>query len=76
MGLGIVEIPQHSDCAWREDPKVHAHAVLGRRDSSTCGGHLLEARVRPTLELVLTEPPSYLKREYDTESHLPLISIG
>jgi predicted DNA-binding protein with PD1-like motif len=47
------------------DPKVHAHAVLGRRDSSTCGGHLLEARVRPTLELVLTEPPSYLKREYD-----------
>lgn len=21
-------------------PKIHAHAVLGRRDGSTCGGHL------------------------------------
>lgn len=58
------------------EPKVHAHVVLGRRDSSTCGGHLLEARVRPTLELILTEPPSYLRREYDTASHLPLIRIG
>jgi hypothetical protein len=58
------------------DPKVHAHAVLGRRDSSTCGGHLLEARVRPTLELVLTQPPNYLRREFDAESRLPLIRIG
>jgi uncharacterized protein len=58
------------------DPKVHAHAVLGRRDTSTCGGHLLAGHVRPTLELVLTEPPNYLRREYDAESHLPLIKIG
>jgi predicted DNA-binding protein with PD1-like motif len=57
-------------------PKVHAHAVLGRRDSSTCGGHLLQARVRPTLELVLTQPPNYLRREFDAESQLPLIKIG
>ena len=58
------------------EPKVHAHAVLGRRDSSTCGGHLLEAHVRPTLELVLTQPPNYLRREFDPESRLPLIKIG
>ena len=25
-------------------PKLHAHVVLGRRDGSACGGHLLEAR--------------------------------
>src|SRR5689334_12473823 len=29
-------------------PKVHAHVVLGRRDGSTRGGHLIEAHVRPT----------------------------
>jgi predicted DNA-binding protein with PD1-like motif len=57
-------------------PKVHAHVVLGRRDASTVGGHLLEARVRPTLEVVLIESPAYLQRKHDPVSGLPLISIG
>lgn len=59
----------------RGTAKAHAHVVLGRRDASTCGGHLLQARVRPTLELILNEPPAYLRREYDAESHLALIRI-
>jgi uncharacterized protein len=59
-----------------EDRKVHAHVVLGRRDGSACGGHLLAARVRPTLEVILTEAPGYLKREHDPESGLALIRIG
>src|SRR5690349_18576405 len=41
-------------------PKVHAHVVLGLRDGTARGGHLLEAHVRPTLEVVLTESPTYL----------------
>ena len=57
-------------------PKLHIHAVLGRRDGSVCGGHLLRATVRPTLEVVLTDSPSYLKREFDAASGLPLIKIG
>jgi hypothetical protein len=57
-------------------PKLHAHVVLGRRDGSACGGHLLEARVRPTLEVILTESPAYLERELDPESGLALIRIG
>jgi predicted DNA-binding protein with PD1-like motif len=57
-------------------PKVHVHAVLGRRDGSTRGGHLLEARVRPTLEVIVTESPGYLKREHDRESGLALIRGG
>jgi uncharacterized protein len=36
-------------------PNIHAHVVLGKRDGSTCGGHLIEARVRPTLEVMLME---------------------
>ena len=56
-------------------PKLHAHVVLGRRDGSTCGGHLLRATVRPTLEVLLTESPAHLRREFDPKSGLPLIRI-
>lgn len=58
------------------EKKVHAHVVLGRRDGSACGGHLLAAKVRPTLEVILTESPGYLKRVHDPESGLTLIRIG
>jgi predicted DNA-binding protein with PD1-like motif len=58
------------------ESKVHAHVVLGRRDGSACGGHLLEGHVRPTLEVIVAESPSYLKRERDPETGLTLIRIG
>ena len=53
--------------------KAHAHVVLGGQDGSVCGGHLLEAHVRPTLEIVVRESPQELKRVYDPESGLNLI---
>lgn len=56
--------------------KVHAHVVLGRRDGSACGGHLLSAKVRPTLEVILTEAPGFLQRVHDRESGLTLIRPG
>jgi uncharacterized protein len=57
-------------------PKLHVHAVLGRRDGSVVGGHLLEARVRPTLEVVLVESPTHLQRRHDETTGLPLIRIS
>lgn len=57
-------------------PKVHAHLVVGLRDGRARGGHLLEAKVRPTLEVILTEYPGYLQRVHDPESGLALIRIG
>lgn len=57
-------------------PKLHAHVVLGRRDGSACGGHLLEARVRPTLEVIVTESPAHLRRRHDPVSGLALIDIA
>lgn len=57
------------------EPKLHAHAVLGRRGGETVGGHLLEATVRPTLEVMLTEAPATLHREMDDASGLPLLSL-
>jgi len=56
-----------------DGPKIHAHVVLGKQDASAHGGHLLEGRVRPTLEIVLTEAPKHLRRRFDPESGLALI---
>jgi predicted DNA-binding protein with PD1-like motif len=55
------------------EPKIHAHVVLGKSDGTAHGGHLLSGNVRPTLEVVLTESPAYLRRRYDPESGLALI---
>ena len=56
-------------------PKVHVHVVLGRRNGSTVGGHLLEARVRPTLEVLVVDSPSYLRRQCDPASGIALIRL-
>jgi predicted DNA-binding protein with PD1-like motif len=65
------------DIATGEDgqPKVHAHVVLGKFDGGALGGHLLEAHVRPTLEVMLCESPSHLQRFHDVESGLALIRV-
>jgi hypothetical protein len=56
-----------------EEPQVHAHVVVGRSDGTAHGGHLLEARVRPTCELVLIESPTHLQKKIDPESGIALI---
>jgi predicted DNA-binding protein with PD1-like motif len=58
-----------------EGPTVHAHVVVGRSDGTAMGGHLLEAHVRPTLEVVLSDAPSALVRRHDSESGLALIDL-
>lgn len=55
------------------EPKLHLHAVLGRSDGATVGGHLLEAHVRPTLEVILTESPAHLRKRHDPATGLALI---
>ena len=55
-------------------PKVHAHVVVGKRDGSAHGGHFLDARVRPTLELVLVESAGAMRRSMDPSTGLPLLN--
>ena len=52
-----------------------AHVVVGRSDGIAQGGHLLEARVRPTCELILTESPIHLQKKLDPESGIALIQL-
>ena len=55
-------------------PKVHAHVVLGKADGTAWGGHLMKAKVRPTLEVILTESPRHLHRVHDVKTGLALIA--
>jgi hypothetical protein len=59
-----------------QGPTLHLHAVLGKADGSVVGGHLIEADVRPTLEVILIQPPSYLRKRKDPETGLALIDIA
>lgn len=56
-------------------PALHMHCVLGRRDGTAVAGHLLTAEVRPTLEIILTDTPSHLRKRLDPESGLALLSL-
>jgi len=55
--------------------KLHVHAIIGKRDGSAHGGHLLDARVQPTLEVFLDESPAELRREKDPATGLPLLKL-
>lgn len=57
------------------ETKLHPHIVVGKRDGTAHGGHLLEAHVRPTLEVVVTESPAHLRRRTDEATGLPLIDL-
>jgi len=57
------------------EPTTHIHVVVGKRDGTAHGGHLLHAYVRPTLEVILSESPSYLKRSFDPNAGIALIDL-
>lgn len=57
------------------EPALHIHLVAGKRDGSAMAGHLGQAHVRPTLEVVLTESPAHLRKVEDPETGLALIQI-
>ena len=59
-----------------EGYKIHAHVVLGRADGSALGGHIFEAQVWPTLEVILMEEPAYLRRTIDEKTGLALIDLA
>lgn len=55
------------------DPHLHVHCVVSRGDGSTIGGHLLEAEIRPTAEVFITDSPTELHRRTDPASGLPVL---
>ena len=58
------------------DPKLHAHVVVGKADGTAHGGHLLDAYVRPTLEVVIVEASQRLRRTVRAEFGLALLDLS
>jgi predicted DNA-binding protein with PD1-like motif len=52
---------------------LHAHGNFGRRDQSVLGGHIIEATVFPTLELIVTPTKNRALRRFNDELGLNLI---
>jgi predicted DNA-binding protein with PD1-like motif len=65
------------DIAQGDDGKasLHLHAVLGLRDGSVRGGHLLGGNVRPVLEVTMVEAASKLRRKKRADLGIALIDI-
>lgn len=65
------------DVAQGDDGKasLHLHAVLGLRDGTVRGGHLLSGAVQPTLEVTITETVVHLRRKKRPDLGIALISI-
>jgi predicted DNA-binding protein with PD1-like motif len=60
----------------KADPKLHAHVVVGKSDGTAHGGHLLDAYVRPTLEVVVVEASQHLRRTMRGEFGLALLDLS
>ena len=54
-------------------PVVHTHMVVGNPDGATQGGHVLDAYVSPTLEVMVTVDPKSMHKRFDPETDLTLI---
>jgi hypothetical protein len=54
-------------------PVVHTHMVVGLPDGTAKAGHVIEAHVWPTLEVMVTVEPNAMRKSLDPETGLSLI---
>jgi predicted DNA-binding protein with PD1-like motif len=54
-------------------PAVHAHINVAAEDGTVRGGHLLEAFISPTLEVMMTVEPEPLYKKFNSDMNLALI---
>jgi predicted DNA-binding protein with PD1-like motif len=57
-------------------PVVHTHMVVGGPDGTTRAGHVLDAYVSPTLEVMVTVDPITMQKRLDPATDLTLIDPG
>jgi predicted DNA-binding protein with PD1-like motif len=57
------------------DTVVHCHVTLTNRDFGAVGGHLLQATVPATCEIVIFPFTGILKRKKDRDTNLPVLDV-
>jgi len=58
---------------YKGKPGVHTHMVIALPDGTTRGGHVVEADVNPTLEVMVTVEPNAMHKRFDPPTDLTLI---
>ena len=58
---------------YKGKPVVHTHMVVAGPVGTTQGGHVLEAYVSPTLEVMVTVDPAAMQKRFDPATELTLI---
>ena len=58
---------------YKGKPVVHTHMIVGSPDGTTQGGHVLDANVSPTLEVMVTVDPVMMQKRLDPATDLTLI---
>jgi predicted DNA-binding protein with PD1-like motif len=58
---------------YRGKPAIHMHMLVGYPDGTTRGGHVLNAYVSPTLEVMVVVDPIAMHKRLDPETDLTLI---
>lgn len=59
-----------------EEPVIHAHGVVSREDATTLGGHIMNAIVSVTVEVMLTAYAQRIERKPDKKVGLNLLALG
>src|SRR5919198_532753 len=69
---------RYFDVGKKEDERIEINEQVGvgRGDGTAQGGHLLEGRVRPTLEIFLADTGRTTRRRLDEATNLPLIDLA
>ncbi len=55
---------------------VHAHVTIGCADYTARGGHIVEAVVGPTLEVIIETTPATVHRRHDPDTGLQLWDLA
>jgi len=58
------------------NPFVHAHVIVAGPDYQTLGGHLFEAEVAVTVEIILRVFPQAVSRKFDPDINLNLWNLS
>lgn len=64
------------NASWKDgEPRLHLHGAVARRDLSVLGGHIVEARAHPTMEVWLRAEEIQTIRKRDQASGLDLLDL-
>ncbi len=58
----------------KKDLVIHSHAIFGRKDLRTLGGHLVEAKIAGVGEIIFFPLKSRIKKEFDSKTGLKILA--